>query len=39
MLLGHAKVIYEDERLSFEEFKQQKASGEFPNGQVPIWIE
>ena len=39
MLLGHAKVVYEDVRLSFDEFKDKKAAGEFVNGQVPVWIE
>mgnify|MGYP006110567115 CR=1 FL=1 len=36
MLLTHAKVAFEDERLTFEEFKTQKEAGKFENGQLPV---
>jgi len=32
MLLNHGKVVFEDKRLTFEEFNKKKTSGEFPNG-------
>ena len=38
MLLTHAKVSFEDERLDFAAFGARKAAGEFPNGQVPVVI-
>ena len=37
LLLNHAKVEFEDVRLSFEEFAELKAKGKFPSGQVPIY--
>ena len=37
MLLSHARVEYEDEVISFEEFGKRKSAGEFPNGQVPVF--
>ena len=42
MILAHAKVKYEDKRLSLSdrsEFFRMKESGELPGGQVPVWIE
>ena len=39
VLLSHAKVEHEDERLTFESFGPRKAAGEFNNGQVPVWIQ
>ena len=39
MVLAHARALYDDERLSFEEFGVKKAAGEFTNGQVPVWIQ
>ena len=39
LLLNHAKVQFEDIRLSFEEFGKLKADGRFPAGQVPIFID
>ena len=39
MLLAHAKAQYTDERLSFPEFGAKKAAGEFPSGQVPVWVD
>ena len=38
MVLAHAKADYVDERLSKETFIPRKEAGEFPNGQVPVWI-
>ena len=38
MLLNHAKVSFEDVRLAGPDFQARKAAGEFPSGQVPIWI-
>jgi len=38
MALAHAKVAFEDERLSFETFGPRKAAGEFPNGQLPVLV-
>ena len=38
MLLWHAKVTFEDDRMSFEQFGERKAAGEFPSGQVPQWV-
>ena len=38
LLLTHAKVEFEDIRLTFPEFGELKAKGKFPAGQVPIWI-
>ena len=32
MMLAHARVQYENERLGFEEFGKRKAAGEYPNG-------
>ena len=39
MLATHAKVPFEDERLSGEQFGPRKAAGEFPNGQLPVWVQ
>ena len=39
MCLGHAKAVYDDERLTFEEFGPKKAAGEYPNGQLPVWVQ
>ena len=36
MLLAHAKIDYEDERLDFSLFRNRKAAGDFPNGQLPV---
>ncbi len=36
MLLAHAKVAFEDERIDRETFGARKAAGEFPNGQIPV---
>jgi len=38
MALTHAKVAFEDDRLSFESFGPRKAAGEFPNGQLPCLV-
>ena len=38
MVLAHARVNYEDERISGEEFAVRKNAGEFPNAQVPVWV-
>jgi hypothetical protein len=38
MVLAHALVTYEDERISGEDFGTRKAAGEFNNDQVPVWI-
>ena len=32
MLLAHAKVTFEDERLDSETFGAKKAAGDFPSG-------
>ena len=37
MLLSHAKVAFEDERLEREAFAVRKAAGDFPSGQVPVY--
>ena len=39
MLLKHAKVDFEDKRVTFEEFGKMKADGSLPNGQVPLWVD
>ena len=39
MLLAHASVTYEDERLDGEQFAPRKAAGEFNNGQLPVWVQ
>ena len=39
MLLAHASVTYEDERLDGEQFALRKAAGEFNNGQLPVWVQ
>mgnify|MGYP002633200276 FL=1 len=39
MLLSHGHVEYEDDQCTFEQFGERKAAGEFPNGQVPIWVQ
>ena len=36
MLLAHAKVSFEDERLDGATFGARKAAGDFPNGQLPV---
>ena len=38
MLLNHAKIAFEDVRLTPEQFREKKEAGEFPSGQVPVWI-
>ncbi len=38
MLLSHGKVEYEDDAVTFEQFAPRKAAGEFPNGQLPVWV-
>ena len=38
MLLTHAKVSFEDERLDGPAFGARKAAGEFPNGQLPVVV-
>ena len=38
MMLHHAKVQFEDVRLADEQFYTMKAAGEFPVGQVPVWV-
>ncbi len=38
MLLTHAKVSFEDERLDGLAFGARKAAGEFPNGQLPVVV-
>ena len=37
MLLNHAKVDFEDKRLSNEEFAEMREDGTLPSGQVPLW--
>ena len=37
MLLSHAKVEFEDRRLTNEEFAQMRENGSLPSGQVPLW--
>ena len=32
MLLNHAKIAFEDVRLTQDQFKEKKAAGEFPSG-------
>ena len=38
ILLNHAKIAYEDVRMTPDQFKEKKIAGEFPSGQVPVWI-
>ena len=38
MMLHHAKVKFEDVRLTSEQFQSRKAAGEFPAGQLPVWV-
>ena len=37
MLLHHSKTDFEDKHVSFEDLPAMKASGELPNGQLPIF--
>ena len=37
MLLHHAKVEFEDKRVTNEEFAQLREDGTLPSGQVPLW--
>ena len=37
MLLNHAKVEFEDKRLTNEEFVEMRDKGLLPSGQVPLW--
>ena len=37
MLLHHAKVDYEDKRITNEEFAALREDGSLPSGQVPLW--
>lgn len=39
MLLHHGKVPYNNEELTWDEFLPRKEAGEFPNGQLPVWVE
>ncbi len=39
MLLSHAKVQFEDDQVTFAQFGERKAASEFPNGQVPCWVQ
>ena len=38
MLLKHAKVDFELDAMSFEQFFERKKAGDFPAGQVPCYI-
>ncbi len=38
VLLTHAKVAFEDVRLTGPDFGARKAAGEFPAGQLPVWV-
>ena len=38
MLLTHAQVDFEDERVSFEAFQQMKAEGQLEFGQLPVLV-
>jgi len=37
MLLNHARVDFEDKRLSNAEFAELRENGTLPSGQVPLW--
>ena len=37
MLLTHAKVEFEDKRITNEEFAELRENGTLPSGQVPLW--
>ena len=37
MLLNHAKVEFEDKRITNEEFAELRENGTLPSGQVPLW--
>ncbi len=39
ILLAYKGVEYTDERITGEQFGPRKAAGEFPNGQVPVWVQ
>ena len=39
ILLAHANVDYTDDAVTFQDFGARKAAGEFPNGQVPCWVQ
>ena len=39
LLLAHAKVEHEDERIAFQSFGARKAAGEFNDGKIPVWIQ
>ena len=39
MCLSHARVPFEDVRLNEEQFVAMKTAGEFPQGQLPVYIE
>jgi len=38
-MLAHAGHQYDDDRKSFEEFGELKASGALPLGSMPVWEE
>ena len=39
MLLHHAKVEFEDRRVTGDSWKEFKASDQCPSGQIPVWID
>ena len=39
ILLAYKGIEHTDERIGFEEFGPRKAAGEFPNDQLPVWIQ
>lgn len=38
ILLAYAGISFVDERVTGEQFRPRKAAGEFPNGQLPVWV-
>lgn len=38
MLLAHSKVKWIDEIIKGDEFIPRKLAGEFPNGQLPVFV-
>ena len=39
ILLAYAGIDHVDERLPGAQFGPRKAAGEFPNGQLPVWVQ
>ena len=38
IMLNHAKVAFEDVRMTGEQFQARKTAGDLPSGQLPVWV-